>query len=115
MHRCAQKRINIDPLSPIIMIHVADLDYVNGQVKCINNIKHRLLINKKYYSLVQVSLHGGPSNFWGVTVINGCYIMYDNSLRAFGKERNRVKYMGGMAPFSTRGNVYYVSNLWCER
>jgi hypothetical protein len=29
--------------------------------------------------------------------------MYDG-IRAFGKERNRVKYMGGKTPFYTRGN-----------
>jgi hypothetical protein len=96
------------------MFHVADLDCGDCQVKCGNNIKHRLLINRKYYSLVQVNLHKEPSNFRGVRVFNGPYIMYDR-LRAFGKERNRVKYMGSTAPFSTRGNAYYVSNLWYNK
>jgi hypothetical protein len=106
-----KKGNDIDPLPSIIMVHMGDLDYGNCQVKCMNDIEHRLLIHGKYYSLVQVNLHGGPSHFRGVTVLNGCYIMYDR-LGAFGKERNRVKYMGSTTTFSTRGNVYYVSNLW---
>jgi hypothetical protein len=40
--------------------------------------------------------------------------MYDGR-RAFGKEWNRVKYMGGKTPFHTRGNNYYVSNLWYKK
>ena len=40
--------------------------------------------------------------------------MYDG-IRAFGKERNMVKYMGGNAHFNTRGNDYYVSNLWYKK
>jgi hypothetical protein len=40
--------------------------------------------------------------------------MYDGR-RASGKERNRVKYMGSTAQFSTRGNVYYVPNLWYKK
>jgi hypothetical protein len=39
----------------------------------------------------------------------------NNGIRAFGKERNRVKYMGGKTPFYTRGNIYYVSNLWYKK
>ncbi len=72
-----KKRSNIDPLSPIIMIHVGNLDYGNCQVKCMNDIEHRLLIHGKYYSLVQVNLHGGPSYFRGGTVLNGHCIMHD--------------------------------------
>ncbi len=109
-----KKRNDIDSPPPIIMIHVGDLDYGNCQVKCIKNIKHRLLIHGKYYSLVQVNLNGGPSYFRGVTVPNGRYIMCDG-LGAFGKERNRVKYMGNTTTFSTRGNVYYISNLWYKK
>ena len=30
-------------------------------------------------------------------MLNGRYLMYDG-IRAFGKERNRVKYMGGKMP-----------------
>jgi hypothetical protein len=41
--------------------------------------------------------------------------MYDR-IRAFGKERNRVKYMGGKPPFYTiRGNISYVSYLWYKK
>jgi hypothetical protein len=76
------------------MIHVADLDYGNCKVKCFNNIEHSLLIHEKYYSLVQVNLHGGPSHYCGVTVLNGHYYIMCDGLGAFGKERNRVKYMG---------------------
>jgi hypothetical protein len=75
------------------------------QLRCMNNIEHRLLIHGKYNNLVQVVLYGGPSHFRGVTVLNGRYIMYDG-IRAFGKERNRVKYLGGNTPFNTRGNDY---------
>jgi hypothetical protein len=106
-----KKRNDIDPLPQIIMIHVGDTDFDNCEVKCMNNIEHRLLIHGKYYNLVQVVLYGGPSHFRGVTVLNGRYIMYDG-IRAFGKERNRVKYLGRNTPFNNRGNDYYVSNLW---
>ena len=104
-------RKDIDPLPPIIMINVNDVDYK----KSIDDIGHRLLIHGKYYSLVQVT-YRGPSHFHGVTVtvLNGCYLMYDE-IRAFGKERNRVKYMGGKTQFYTRGNNYYVINLWYKK
>ena len=36
----------------------------------------------------------------------------NDGMRAFGKERNRVKYLGGNTLFNTRGNDYCVSNLW---
>ena len=58
-------RKDIDPLPPIIMINVNDVDYE----KSIDNIEHRLLIHGKYYSLVQVNLYRGPSHFRGVTVM----------------------------------------------
>ncbi len=76
-----------------------------------NNIENRFLIHRKYFNLVQVVLYRRPSHFRGVTVLNGHYIMYDG-IRALGKERNRVKYLGGNVPFNTRGNDYYVSSLW---
>jgi hypothetical protein len=41
-------------------------------------------------------------------------IIYDG-LRAFGKDRNRLEHMGCTALFSTRRNVYYVSNLWYKK
>jgi hypothetical protein len=40
--------------------------------------------------------------------------MYDG-LGAFGKERNKVKYMCSTTTFSTRGNVYYGSSLWYKK
>jgi len=96
-------RKDIDPLPPIIMINVNDVDYDCCRVKSMDDIENRLLIQGKYYSLVQVNLYGGPSHFSGVTVLKGHYLMYDG-IRAFGKERNRVKYKGGKTPFYTRGN-----------
>ncbi len=93
MGLCAgvHKKINdFNPLLQIIMIHVSDTDFANCEVKCMNNIEHRLLIHGKYYNLVQVVFYRGPSHSRGVIVINGHYIMYDG-MRAFGKERNRMK------------------------
>ena len=70
-----KRRNDIDPLPPIIMINVNDVDYDSCQVKSMDNIEHRCLIHGKYYSLVQVNLHGGPSHFLGVTVLYGVFKM----------------------------------------
>ena len=40
--------------------------------------------------------------------------MYDG-IRAFGKENNRVKYLGVKTQFNTRGNDYFVSSIWYKR
>ena len=88
------KRNVIETLPPIIMFNVGDLDYNNCKVQCMNDIEHRLMIQGKYYSLVQVILYGGPSHFRGITrVLHGRYIMYDG-ICSFDKEKNRVKYLG---------------------
>jgi hypothetical protein len=44
----------------------------------------------------------------------GNYVIYDG-IGTFGKERNRVKYLGGNAPFNTRWNEYYVSKLGTKK
>ncbi len=75
MKLCSSVRKNINPLPQKIMIHVADTDYGNCEVKYMNNIENRLLIQGKYYNLVQVVFYGGPSHFRGVTVLwKLCYL-----------------------------------------
>ena len=44
-----KKQEDIDPLPQLIMIHVNDTDYSNCEVKCLNDIEHRLLIHEKQH------------------------------------------------------------------
>jgi len=109
-------RKDIETLPPVVMIQNDDLDYNNCKVNCMNDIERRLLIQGKYYLLIQVNLYGGPRHFRGITEVeNGRYIMYDG-IASFGKSKKRVKYINGKTLFNTgRGNDYYASNLWYKK
>ena len=112
-----KKRRDIESLPPVVMIQVGEFDYNNCKVACMNDIEHRLLIQGKYYILVQVNLHGGH-HFRGITAVeSGRYIMYDG-MASFGKGKRRVKYINGKTLFNTgsgRGNEYYVASLWYKK
>jgi len=60
-------RKDIETLPPVVVIQNDDLDYNNCKVTCMNDIERRLLIQGKYYLLIQVNLYGGPRHFRGIT------------------------------------------------